>query len=171
MSYKTKKANVGDVIKAAEFAYCVCAHDIKWNEQQQRNVAVLHRKNLTVDGYKQQDHVVGFTAYYDRKGRGIEDTVNVGCYDITRAEARFVVERTAMDGGGTGHGPNDVFPDGWHVEARRLNPDGRYNPRAEKIEFYQSGCFNCMVPQVEVLGKMRQNFETPIDDIFEFGRR
>ena len=59
--------------------------------------------------------------------------------------AKYVVEATAFTGGGTGMGPHDVYPDGHHVLARRLSKNGVYDPKAKAVEFYQSGCFNCMV--------------------------
>jgi len=70
----------------------------------------------------------------------------------------YVVIRAELEGGGTGHGPQDIFPDGWHVEARKLNPDGSYNPKAKTVDFYQSGCFTNMKEKVKVVGKMEQTF-------------
>lgn len=59
--------------------------------------------------------------------------------------ARFVVEEAKMDGGGTGHGPHDIFPDGWCVIARQLDADGTYNPSNPKISFFMSGCFTGLI--------------------------
>ena len=85
-------------------------------------------------------------------------TANVDATDKTRGRARFVVEATEMTGGGTGHGPGDVYPDGWHVTARRLRDDGAYDPDGEVIRFYQTGCFNCMVEAPSIVGKMAIRF-------------
>jgi hypothetical protein len=53
-------------------------------------------------------------------------------------EGEFVVVKTAMEGGSTGH---DAYPDGHHVFCKRLNADGSYNDKGTEINFYQSGCF------------------------------
>jgi hypothetical protein len=72
----------------------------------------------------------------------------------------FVVERTAMTGGGYNCPAflNDYFPDGWHVTARQLKPDGSYDTKGKTINFYQSGCFIDMIAQVPVVRKMRMTF-------------
>jgi len=157
-SYKTSKAQIGDVITSQDFTYCICELDIEWDDQKERKIANLNKDLLTIDGYKSESHPVGFISHYDRKGRSIEDEIETAYVDETRGLAKFVVEKTAMDGGGTGHGPGDVYPDGWHIYARRLNEDGTYNLKGEVIEFYQRGCFNCMVKEVKVVGKMKINF-------------
>lgn len=74
----------------------------------------------------------------------------------TISSGQYVVEEAIMAGGGTGHGPHDVYPDGWQVTARKLNPDLTYNPKGKQVRFYQSGCFNCMVPRPRVVGKMER---------------
>lgn len=155
--YMTDKAKVGDVITSPDFAYCVAAYDKVWNARRNRYVAKIDLKRLVVDGHKQKNHPIRFTAEI-RDGRVIEDIMDIGCFDEERGTAEFVVERTAMDGGGTGHGPHDVYPDGWHVYARRLNHNRTYNPQAEQMDFYQSGSFNSVVGQVTVVGRMKQTF-------------
>ncbi len=75
---------------------------------------------------------------------------------MTRSEAKvsgelsylageYTVYKTATEGGGTGHGPWDVYPDGHHVYAERN--DGT------KIDFYQTGCFTAMIPRISPVGK------------------
>jgi len=73
-------------------------------------------------------------------------------------ESSYVVERCAMEGGGTGHGSHDVYPDGWHVIARRLSNKNNYDPKGKTIDFYQSGCFTNLKPEVEIVGKMKKVF-------------
>lgn len=58
----------------------------------------------------------------------------------------YVVLRTAMDGGGTGHGPGDVYPDGHHVFCEQLTA-----PHL-RVDFYQTGCFTAMIEDIEVVG-------------------
>lgn len=50
-----------------------------------------------------------------------------------RLNQPFTVVRTAFEGGGTGMGPHDVYPDGHHVYC--VGEDGLL------FSFYQSGCF------------------------------
>jgi hypothetical protein len=78
------------------------------------------------------------------------NTVDLGRPDLTRAAAEFVVIDGRMQGGGTGHGPNDIFPDGWHVVAKRLDVDGLWDPEGEEIAFYMTGCFIDMISPEEV---------------------
>ena len=59
-------------------------------------------------------------------------------------EGEFVVIRTAMEGGSTGH---DAYPDGHHVFCKRLNPDGTYNENGTEINFYQSGSLHPQGPK------------------------
>lgn len=75
-----------------------------------------------------------------------------------RAKAKYVVEDAKMDGGGgrNGRGPGDIYPDGWEVTARKLRPDGTYNPKGEVIRFYQSGSFTCMIETVQLVGKLKK---------------
>ena len=70
----------------------------------------------------------------------------------------YIVIRAELEGGGTGHGPHDIYPDGWHIKARKLNSDGSYNPEAKTIDFYQSGSFTNMKEKVKIVGKMEQTF-------------
>lgn len=57
---------------------------------------------------------------------------------------RYVVVKTTSDGGGTGMGPYDVYPNGHHVYAERA--DGT------KVDFYQSGCFTAMIENISPVG-------------------
>ena len=141
---KTTRADIGDIIRAEEFAFGY--HD------------GLDSRIIDVDG-ETKSHLV----QYRKSGTPWDEpaeyeTVDHGAHDHSRGEALFVVEKAQMQGGGTGHGPHDVFPDGWYVEARRLHDDCSYNSQGEVIRFYQSGCFTCFIPEVEIVGKMRMLF-------------
>ena len=74
--------------------------------------------------------------------RRVDHTLDTNAYDLARASRVFVVESARMSGGGYGHGPGDVYPDGWEVIAVC---------GAEKIRFYQSGCFHHAVTDVSVV--------------------
>lgn len=79
--------------------------------------------------------------------------------ELTKKQAgEYIVISTAMTGGGCGHGPHDVYPDGWKVVARRLNADGTFHPKGKKVSFYQSGAFTCMIKKVLVVRKMQMTF-------------
>lgn len=60
---------------------------------------------------------------------------------------KYVVTHTALDGGGTGHGPHDVYPNGHHVHCINLD-----NPNLV-IDFYQSGCFTHTIKDIVPIGK------------------
>ena len=84
---------------------------------------------------------------------------DISAYDESRGKAEFVVEEARMEGGGhAGHSPGDIYPPGWRITARRLNNNGTYNPDGEIIKFYMTGCFTCMVEQVEIVRKMKNFF-------------
>jgi len=85
--------------------------------------------------------------------------------DVLRGTARFLVEKTAFDGGGTGHGPHDIYPDGDHIWIRRLKVlKGKdkeilkYDPKGETTHFYTSGCSNCFIElkDIKYHGKMKK---------------
>jgi hypothetical protein len=55
---------------------------------------------------------------------------------------RWVVVATVMTGGGTGHGPHDIYPDGHRLTLRRLLPGtDNIDWATPEEEFYQSGSF------------------------------
>lgn len=65
-------------------------------------------------------------------------------------EGDYIVVKTTKDGGGTGHGPHDVYPDGHHVWCEKIMPERNHG--TIKIEFFQSGSFTCMIPEIEPIG-------------------
>lgn len=83
-----------------------------------------------------------------------------GSSDLTRAKAEYVVIEAKMQGGGTGHGPHDVFPDGWCITAKRLKSGRKWDPNGEEITFYMTGCFINLITSNEILvvGKMKLGF-------------
>ena len=76
--------------------------------------------------------------------------------DLSYLRGRYVVVHARSQGGGTGHGSHDIYPDGWHIQARKLNKDGSYNPTGVEIEFYQSGAFTVVNEDVPVVGKLHR---------------
>lgn len=71
---------------------------------------------------------------------------------------KYIVTRALMDGGGTGHGPHDVYPDGWHVFCKAIDSEN-------EVDFYQSGCFNTLNEDIKVVGKAKLQwvFEETVD--------
>ena len=63
-------------------------------------------------------------------------------------EGEFLVTKTTVDGGGTGHGIFDIYPDGYHVFCKALK-NGKYDPNGVEIDFYQSGSFSCVITDLE----------------------
>lgn len=89
--------------------------------------------------------------YVNRKGIFNMTRTNVlieGDFDYFAGE--YLVVQTILDGGGTGHGPNDTYPNGHHVFCKRSDNND------VMIDFYQSGCFNAMITNI-----------TPIRNIFD----
>ena len=140
MPKKSKKVLVGEVVKSSLFQY---GEFFDYRD----HVTVGHCYDETKFDEKTQQEV--------KTGRKVSSG---NSDDASRADAEYVVIRAVMEGGGTGHGPHDVYPDGWHIHARRLDSDGKYNPEGEEIRFYQSGAFTCMVPEVEVVRTMQMTF-------------
>lgn len=73
---------------------------------------------------------------------------------------RYVVVNASLQGGGTGMGPGDVYPDGWHITAQRLmatkiTSTGRsMSPEHPlRVSFYQTGCFTAMIPDITAVGR------------------
>lgn len=79
--------------------------------------------------------------------------------DVIRlGQTLFVVEEAQMGGGGTAHGPHDVYPDAWQVKARALRKNGKYDPKGKIREFNQmTTCFTNIIDEVEVVGKMKRS--------------
>jgi len=153
---KAKLVSVGDVIKSEKFAYGTYEHEIKKKRDGTSRLA-LDKKLIKVDGGTKSS-LVGFVREYKRSGESVSEECDVGAYNSGRGNAYFVVEAARYQGGGSGGGVNDVYPDGWHVEARRLNTSQKYDPNGEVISFYQTGFFNYMVKDPEIVEKMKINF-------------
>ena len=67
---------------------------------------------------------------------------------------KYIVYKTTFDGGGTGHGVNDVYPDGHHVFCMKADDEN------VKVDFYQSGCFTAMIENIEPVGKATLKWST-----------
>lgn len=67
-------------------------------------------------------------------------------------KGRYVVTGTSVDGGGEGHGPGDVYPDGHHVKASKFveKIDSPIN-----VEFYETGYFTAMIKDLQPIGRAK----------------
>lgn len=68
---------------------------------------------------------------------------------------KYVVYKTTFDGGGCGHGPHDIYPNGHHVFCKKLRDN------EIQIDFYQSGCFaGLLLPsEIKPIGKAVQHWK------------
>lgn len=69
--------------------------------------------------------------------------------DFEYLQGLYIVTRTEMTGGGTGHGRHDVYPDGHKVTC--ISEDGEH-----EVSFYQTGCFKNMIEKIKVGGRAKQ---------------
>ena len=138
------QARKGDIIRAEAFAFGTYALPLDLETR----TFTIDKQHITVDG-KTRNHPV------EAGGRVVE----LGAYDSSRGKALFLVERAESEGGQKGTRMNnyDFYPNGWHVFARRLNSNGTYNPKNERIEFYQHECFNYFIPEVEFVGIFKKD--------------
>lgn len=67
--------------------------------------------------------------------------------ELSYLEGKYIVVKTTFDGGGTGHGPHDVYPDGHHVHC--ISADGS----KRKLDFYQTGSFTHRNADITAIGK------------------
>lgn len=84
--------------------------------------------------------------------------------DIETEGTLWVVTGTEMSGGGTGHGPHDVYPDGHGIHAAEVDAAGV--PTGQKFFFRQSGCFtNLLTPkEVKVVGTATPAYNLQMQD-------
>lgn len=59
----------------------------------------------------------------------------------------YVVTKTSFGGGGSTGYPGGNYPDGHRVYCESTTKPAR------KIDFYQSGCFTCMLPDIKPIGR------------------
>lgn len=82
--------------------------------------------------------------------RGVFDETAMGHIriggELNYFAGRYVVYKTATDGGGLGHGAGDFYPNGHHVFCEKLD-----NPKL-RVNFYQTGSFTAMIPYIDPVG-------------------
>lgn len=98
-----------------------------------------------------------FKNRYGEIGEELEE-VEGDVYPTDYLIGEYVVINTEMTGGGTGHGPHDVYPDGWKVLAKKLSEGGEWDHDGVHISFYQSGSFTVVNKDIPVKGKLKMKF-------------
>lgn len=83
--------------------------------------------------------------------RGVFDKLTRGEYELDQ-DGRFIVVKTALDGGGSGQG-GDYYPDGHHVWCEDADQP------AFKIDFYQTGCYPIAEENIHLIGKAERKWE------------
>ena len=152
---------VGDIIRSIRFVYG--ERDLFGRNK--RIKVGRDEPQYIVSRYPTDEEVMAYIKKNNQmlpSGAWIEE--DYGSPDLTRAKAEYVVFETKRQGGGAGmgvvFGHNDVYPDGWHVVAKRLDEGRRWNPDGEEIEFYMTGSFINIIPpnKVLIVGKMNMSF-------------
>lgn len=105
-----------------------------------------------VAGHKVYANVPKHFVYSNAKGDFslVKTDVTLGG-DFDYLIGRYIVTSTSFTGGGTGHGPHDVYPNGHLVKCSSV--DGLH-----EVSFYQSGCFTAMIEDIKPIGKAKVNW-------------
>lgn len=71
--------------------------------------------------------------------------------DSKKNNCGWLVVEAHWGGGGTGHGPHDIYPDAWQVIVKKLN--SKLLPtKSERLFHQKTNCYANTFPEVEVLG-------------------
>ena len=73
--------------------------------------------------------------------------------ELLYLSGKYIVYKTTYDGGGTGHGSHDVYPEGHHVFCMKADD---HNVR---VSFYQSGSFTVVITDIKPIGKATQTWK------------
>jgi len=72
------------------------------------------------------------------------------------SQGKYLVTKSISDGGSTAMF-KDVYPDGHHVFCKAMNGDS-YDENGTEVNFYQTGCFTAMIPNITPIGTMKLTF-------------
>jgi len=81
----------------------------------------------------------------------------VGKKKFTVDEGKFVVTKTLYEGGGTGMGPHDIYPDGHRIYCKKLKND-KFDEDGTEVNFYQNGCITAVISNIKVIRTMKMKF-------------
>lgn len=137
------------------------SHDIVVGKIVENNVDVSNDvKKLAQDIVDKFSFRLGYKLSISDALAYIQSTIKLSKSEIfVIEEGEFVVIRTSYEGGGTGMGPHDVYPDGHRVYCKKLK-DGKYDADGIEINFYQSGCFTAIIEpkHLSVIKTMSKGF-------------
>lgn len=104
------------------------------------------------NGHRVYANIPKHFAYKNCKGDFslVKTDVTIGG-DFEYLAGRYIVTSTSFSGGGTGHGPHDVYPNGHLVKCTSV--DGFH-----VVSFYQSGCFTAMIEHIIPIGKAKMEW-------------
>jgi hypothetical protein len=122
---KNKQIVIGSTLKSGELSKDTIANKVK------KGLAEL---DIIPDNEK-------VTAFID----ALNLDLSIKSFDTSKYEGEYTVIRTALEGGGTGMGPHDVFPNGHHVICTK-NDD----PSIE-VDFYQTSGSSDLLTDVPVV--------------------
>lgn len=146
----------GDVVRSWRFAYGRYALDIE-DGKYLVNEGLIHVgiKTVTYSVTVNMSalEIATITVQNQVLPKNTSKVLELGAYDPSRATAQFVVFDVQESSN------NGIFR--CEVKARRLNPDGSYNPDGEVIVFYTSEHFLDYIDlkEIEVVGKMQMFFK------------
>ena len=105
-----KMPQVGDVIRSDRFIY----GEKNFDKSDKRIVVGRDEPKYIVSEHLTDSEIAKIVLRTKKMPKGEDLWVerDYGSVDLTRAKAEYVVIEAKMQGGGTGHGPHDVFPDG-----------------------------------------------------------
>lgn len=137
--------------------------NIRIGETRENKIGVLTYAEISKNIQKVFVHDVGIEIDVSK----INDFViaNIGSYktetfDTSIFVGEYVVVKANLEGGGTGHGQNDVYPDGWNVICKKLTPEGKYDENGLEVSFYQSGCFTVIHKPNTIIPIRKMKMET-----------
>ncbi len=129
---------IGDVFRLPK------SQDLSYETTNEGSKTILDKTHLTPDDGMN----IHWTEIQTKPGgwtREVERQTDTSISPKDLPNGEWVVEEARLTGGGTGHGPGDVYPDGWHITARLLRPNGTYDPKGVTLQFYQDGCFTTVI--------------------------
>ena len=137
---------VGDVVVSKSFAF---GYKYDWH-----NFVTIDGKTKSMSQVQRIDEEVRVkNAATSGKIPSREIVIDIGCYDDSRSEAEFVIEKAEAQY--SGH--NDRFFNGYKFIARKLSVDGLYDPNGELIQFYMMGGSD-EIKEIRLVRKMQSIF-------------
>lgn len=127
----------GDVIMSSKFAFGY--YEYYAPDDKKKVIITIDGKTRTYSVSRPASENERMTvALKNRKISSGEIIIELGAYDPSRADAKFIVQIARDENYSADHRP-------YYVRARRLKEDDKEDPNGEVIHFYMSGNFACTV--------------------------